>query len=233
MSLPDLTLNPNARIAFRRLGRESQPLLVIDEVLSFPEQMVDFAAQAEFYTPTHTKYPGINAALPEAYGQALLGALRPLLQRGFGVPVDIPLNYFGFLALATKAPGELEPVQKVPHIDASDPFRIAMVHFLCRGEQGGTGFYRHAETGFEAITARRQPDFEALLRRDLDAGGDTLTRHTGSHTPGFEQIDFAEAQFNRLIVYRSNSLHAGLLEQSALNDDPRTGRLTANSFVYP
>ncbi len=231
MIQPDLSLNPAARIDFRRMGRDNQPLLIIDDVLLKPEEMIAFAAESEFSPPPHTKYPGVNALMPEGYGQVILGALRPLLQRGFGVPTDIPLHYFGFLALATRAPDQLEPVQKVPHIDAADPFRIAMVHFLCKGKQGGTGFFRHLATGLEMVGPRQIADFETTLRQELD--DNSLPRHTGGHTPGFEMIDFADAVFNRLIVYRSNSLHAGLLEDSALTDDPRTGRLTANSFVYP
>ena len=45
--------------------------------------------------------------------------------------------------------------------------------------------------------------------------------------------DSVDPAFNRLIVYRSHVLHAGLLDGIALSPDPRAGRLTANSFLSP
>jgi hypothetical protein len=49
--------------------------------------------------------------------------------------------------------------------------------------------------------------------------------------PNYEQIEMIEAVFNRLIVYRATSLHAGILGTTRLGRNPEDGRLTANSFI--
>ena len=148
-------LNPAARIDLRQIGRERQPLLIIDDVLADPDALIAVAKDARWARPQHTQYPGLNAPLPAAYSQAVIRALRPMLQRAFGIPQDRTLNFFGFFALATQGPSELQPIQKIPHHDSPDPFRIAMVHYLCRGQAGGTAFFRHQATGFESIDFER------------------------------------------------------------------------------
>jgi len=224
-------ISPDARMQMRRIGREGHPLLIIDNAITEPERLIGAAIAAPFERPAHTRYPGLNAPLPEYYGRGILNAVNPLLARGFGLPAHLRKTMFGFLALATQPPEDLEPIQKVPHHDSPDPFRIAMVHYLCRDMPGGTGFFRHKATGFEGVDARRRPDYARLAAAELEAAGGGLTRHVTDETPNYELIDFAELKFNRLIIYRSHVLHSGLLEGAALTDDPRTGRLTANSFI--
>lgn len=223
--------NPRARIDGRKMGAEGNPLLIIDDAFENPEALIELACQASFSRPDHTQYPGINAPLPEAYSRLLLHTLRPLLQSGFGIPTHVPLRFFGFFALATQSPDELKPIQKIPHKDTTDPFKIAMVHYLCKGKQGGTGFFRHTATGFESIDVSRHDTYAEIASQEMAANEGSLNRHTGTNTPGYEMIDFSEAVFNRLVIYRSHCLHAGLLEESSLVSDPATGRLTANSFL--
>ena len=226
-----MLLNANARIDLRRIGREGHPLLIVDEVLARPEELIAEAVQAPFSRPDHTRYPGLNAPLPAEYSQTIMAALRPMLERGFGIPRHLTINFFGFFALATEAPEDLDPIQKVPHHDSSDPFRIAMVHYLCHGQKGGTGFFRHTATGFEGVDAKRRPLYVEHAVAELESTKDRLTHHVTTATPNYEMIGHADIVFNRLIVYRSHVLHAGLLDEANLSDDPATGRLTANSFV--
>lgn len=225
-----IALNPRAQIQLRRTGREGHPLLIVDDVLNDPDVLVEQAVHAAWAPPHHTNYPGLNAPLPDAYGQAILAAVRPILARGFGLPGHLPLSLFGFFALATQAPGDLAPIQKIPHRDSSDPFQIALVHYLCRDQAGGTAFFRHKASGFESVDARRAAGYDAASAAELAEGPD-LPRHVDEATPGFEQVDFAPIAFNRLVAYRSHVLHSGLLNPARLGDDPRTGRLTANCFI--
>lgn len=226
-----MILNAHARIDLRRIGHEGHPLLIIDDALAQPEELIGQALKAEFSPPDHTRYPGLNAPLPAAYSQTVMTALRPMLERGFGIPRHLPLRFFGFFALATRAAEDLEPIQKVPHHDSPDPFRIAMVHYLCRNQKGGTGFFRHTATGFEGVDAGRRPAYVEQAAAELEAVKDRLTHHVTVDTPNYEMIDRADIVFNRLIVYRSHVLHAGLLDEATLSDDPATGRLTTNSFI--
>ncbi len=223
-------LSPKISFELRRIGREKQPLLIVDHVLDDPGALVAMAANADYYVPDHTHYPGVNANVPEAYYQPLLAGLRAPLEKAFGVPQRAGLDYFGFFALATREARAAEPIQKIPHHDSPEPGRLALVHYLCRGPFGGTGFFRHKATGFESIDAGRHEGYVALARAELDRGGAVAT-YAGEDMADYEMIDYAELVFNRLIIYRSHVLHSGLLGAAPLPDDPSTGRLTANGFI--
>lgn len=223
-------LNTAARFIHRSMGREGQPLVVIDDVLQDPQTLVDHACALSFSPPPGGYYPGLNAELPLDYVTGLTTGLRPLLEQVFGLPAARPVDLSGYFGLATQAAEALQPVQTLPHHDSTDPRQLAIVHYLARGAQGGTGFYRQNATGFESVDSARQPAYAAACAEQL-AHRDAPALHVGPQTPGYTQIDASEALFNRLIVYRTTSLHSGLLEASSLTNDPATGRLTANVFV--
>ncbi len=226
--IPDLTFNPQATVSVRHIGDEGLPVLVIDNVLNFPEQLVELARHVPFGRP-RGMYPGLNAMLPPPYLRAVMGWLRPYMAQVFAIAPTVQVTAHGFFALATLTPDRLHPMQKIPHQDAANPDRLGMVHYLCRGAQGGTGFYRHRTTGFESVDAARREIFapvvvEEALRREAAGENDRAM-------PDYEMTGSVEAVFNRLIVYRAHMLHAGLLTESTLSDDPLTGRLTANIFA--
>lgn len=223
-----LLLGSNISVRLRKVGAEQQPLLIVDDVLADPWAMVDAARAADFYRPPHTNYPGLNANLPEAYYRTVVTALRGPIEAAFGVSASSVLKFFGFFALATTPASAATPVQKVPHLDGPDPSRLAMVHYFCQGDFGGTGFFRHQATGFESVDGSRTDAYAAALKAEL-----TQERHgfAGPDTPGYDLIDQAEAVFNRLILYRGHVLHAGLLDPAGGAADPATGRLTANGFI--
>ncbi len=224
-----LLLGPNISVRLRRIGAEQQPLLVVDDVLADPWAMVDAARAAAFYRPPHTNYPGLNANLPEAYYRTVVTALRGPIEAAFGVSASAVLKFFGFFALATTPVEAATPVQTIPHLDAPDPNRLAMVHYFCRGDFGGTGFFRHEATGFESVDASRTDAYAAAMQAEL--ARDRRATFAGADTPGYALIDQADAVFNRLVVYRGHVLHAGLLGQGGGAADPASGRLTANGFL--
>lgn len=231
----DLSLNRNARIDIRPMGQERQPLIIIDNALSAPDDMVAVAATTPFIQPPHTLYPGLNAPAPPVYSQSLAKVLRPLLDQVFGIPAHVQLTASSFFALATQSPDYLQPVQKVPHHDSCDPFMISMVHYLCHDQteapQGGTAFFRHKATSYEYVSEERFKAYGDTMRTELAAG--ELPHHAGRDTPNYELIDSAGIVYNRLVIYRSISLHSGLLDDSTLNADPRIGRLTLNTLMAP
>ena len=217
----------------RALGHEGHPLLVIDDVLLDAEAMVDFAAAADFEVPRATYYPGVNTNLPPAYLRTLLPVLRPTFARAFAIPLDMPLHAYGFYALATHRLDRLAPLQRIPHYDEFDPLCLAMVHYLCRDQGGGTGFFRHDASGYESITQARRDGYMQQVITELDAAGDRLDGFAGPRTPNYTLVDQVELRFNRLVLYRTHVLHCALFDGAPLGDDPRSGRLTANSFFRP
>jgi hypothetical protein len=224
-----LMLGPNISVRLRHVGQERQPLLIVDDVLADPWAMIDAARAAEFYRPPHTNYPGLNANLPEAYYRTIVTALRGPIEAAFGVSAGAALKFFGFLALATTPVEAASPVQTIPHLDAPDPGRLAMVHYFCQGEFGGTGFFRHAATGFESVDVARQDAYAAAVEAELAQG--PREGFAGADTAGYALIDQVEPVFNRLILYRGHVLHAGLLGRGGGAADPASGRLTANGFI--
>ncbi|MGH8178698.1 MAG: DUF6445 family protein [Steroidobacter sp.] len=225
-----LLLGRSISVRLQHVGAERQPLMIVDHVLEHPQAMIEAARRATFYAPRHTNYPGINARLPQAYYLTVVTALRGPIEAAFGLSRTDYLSYFGFFALAITSGRDAQPVQKIPHRDAPDPNRLAMVHYLCRGQFGGTGFFRHRATGFESVDAARQRTYEAVARRELAEAG-SLTHYAGAGTRNYELIGQSEAVFNRLIVYRSHVLHSALLGDGSASADPGEGRLTANGFI--
>lgn len=231
LAVPPLLIGREIRVQLRHVGQERQPLLVVDDVLADPDAMIAAAREARFYAPPHTNYPGLNANLPESYYRTVVTALRGPIAAAFGLPSDVGLNYFGFFALATTNAAQAAPIQKIPHHDGPDPNRLAMVHYLCRGDHGGTGFFRHKATGFESVDHDRHEAYVAVAKAQLAAAGVGGPAFAGDGMADYDLIDQAACVFNRLIVYRNHVLHSGLLAPRAAGADPGEGRLTANGFI--
>lgn len=226
-------ISSEIRVSVQRIGSEAQPLLIVDNVLAAPEAMVERASHTEFYVPPHTHYPGINANLPESYYRTVITALRQPLHAVFGLSPRLYLEYFGFFGLSTRSAADATPAQRFPHVDCYDPNRLAMVHYFCGEDFGGTGFFRQQATGFETVDpARTRRYVEAVMaeRRQSESAAPAFPGEGMQH---YDLIGQADIAFNRLIVYRSHVLHAPLLGSGGASADPRSGRLTANGFITP
>ncbi len=229
----DTRLNPKARVQLRHIGREENPVIVIDDLILDADELVDRAAEAPWGPPNGTYYPGLNAPLPASYLQTILPVLAPTFERGFGISRQTPLLAQGFFALATWGLEQFGPLHRIPHYDQPYPSCLAMVHYLCKGQGGGTAFFRHATTGYESIDMARREAYMATVAGELETDADRLTGYAGPKTPNFDMLTFVEPEFNRAVLYPSNILHCALFDGARLSDDPRTGRLTANSFFAP
>lgn len=232
MSMHDLSLDPAAQPSLSHIGREREPLLQIDGLLHKPEDLADYAATETSFVPVYGPeggYPGIRAPAPLDYVEAVVRGVDPLLRQAFGLGRARLTNAECNFSLVTLAPGDLVAAQRIPHVDTTYPLQFAFLHYLCRPDQGGTAFYRHRATGFEALTPERAAEYGAA--RAAEAGEEPSGYIVGD-TAHFEQTGAVEAEFNRLVVYRSRVLHSGLIPPGAdLSADPRRGRLTANIFV--
>ncbi|MBN7825638.1 DUF6445 family protein [Bowmanella dokdonensis] len=168
-------------------------------------------------------------------------AIFPLLDSLQDELIDffaLPARQLGFsvchFSIVTTAPQQLKLLQRIPHFDTPDKDALAAVHYLFKGPQGGTAFYRHRQTGFETIDESRAVDYFRSLEREND-GPNIPSPEQGyinGDTPLFEQTAHQEGLFNRLIVYRRHSLHSGAIAPDAvLSADPMQGRLTISSFI--
>ena len=227
-------LRSELALSLERVGAEREPVLIVDGILREPGTLVDYAARETLFAPAWGPsggYPGVRAPAPLNYVEKVVRALDAPVRRAFGLGEVRLARAECNLSIVTLPPHRLAPLQRVPHVDTTDPLQFAILHYLCGEEQGGTAFYRHRATGFERLTAERQPAFEAARDRELDALEGAPAYIAGDHAH-YEQIGAVGARFDRLIVYRSSLLHSGrIAPDAALSEDPRAGRLTANIFL--
>uniref|UniRef100_UPI0035CA0994 DUF6445 family protein n=1 Tax=uncultured Sphingomonas sp. TaxID=158754 RepID=UPI0035CA0994 len=222
MSAPSVTVH--------RVGREAQPLVVIDGFAADPDALREVALASQF-GPAVQHYPGIRAALPDTYMatqlEVLARVLGPLLGRSGAVDV-IDASF----SIVTTPPEALDIRQRIPHCDAFGRDRIALVHYLVPEGGDGTAFYRHRSTGFETIDEDRAPIFFDQLDAEFRYGGVPPARYVAGGTPLFERTMAVEGRYNRALVYPSYLLHSGAITPDAtLSGDPAQGRLTVTAFL--
>ena len=230
----DFSLNPAPAVSVLAVGDEAEPVLVADGVMRTPGALVDYAAREVSFQPppaAENFYPGLLGAMPLNYVSTLVAALRPPLERVFGLgraaPAQASCNY----SIVTHSPEQLNLAQRIPHIDTTDPLQFAILHYLCDERFGGTGFYRHRATGFETLSAEREPSYRDALASDVERHPPPAAYIAGD-TPLFVRTAKVDLRFDRVIVYRSRVLHSGQIDTPApLSPDPRQGRLTANVFL--
>ncbi len=229
----DFTLNEARTTALYSIGAEKEPLLMIDTMMHDPAALVRYAATEVVFTDDGATlgYPGVRAAAPLNYVEAVARALDPLIRRAFALQAVVLARADCTFSIVTRAPADLHPLQRIPHVDTDYPLQFAVLHYLCDGNFGGTGFYRHTATGFETISAARNSSYIAARDAQLAARAPP-PGYIGSNPQHFIQTAAIAAHMDRLIVYRSCLLHCGLIPPDMPRiADPRAGRLTANIFV--
>ena len=225
-------LHQEFRSSVLRIGQERSPLLVVDNFLSDPEMLIDYAAaHATFSSVNDTRYPGVRAPLPQIYSLAVRAYLGVLIAETFQLGASPLAGELAFFSLVTKRPEQLRTWQRVPHFDNSDEQQLAVLHYLSPRDQGGTSFYRHRATGYEVIRPQRVVEYMAAVDAELAAAETADAAFIGGDTVCFQRFAKVEGNYNRLIVYRSANLHSPDIPADFQFDRaPRTGRLTANLF---
>lgn len=222
--------HPQLRVQQLSIGSEGAPLLIIDNLVAEPELLIEKAAGSSF-TPQGAFFPGVRARAPLSYRQFLADIIKPLLPALGMRPgaLTFPMAHY---SLVSRPVEQLVFQQRIPHIDSVDGNGLATVHYLFRGGWGGTAFYRHRQSGFEVIDAtRRDAYFRSLedQRRSHDVPG---AGYISGDTELFEQVAKVDGVFNRMVVYRRNSLHSGCIDNERVPPpDPLQGRLSINTFI--
>jgi Family of unknown function (DUF6445) len=225
----EFRLHSQVRIHTDHIGTEAAPVIVIDDFLQDAERLVRLAAVETFVAVSQRAYPGIRAPMPPKYAPALQTFLCDLIRETFGLGAASVSSGESHFSIVTQPAESLQVRQRMPHYDSTDPRLIALLHYLCEPRQGGTSFYRHRATGFEAITPARLHEYDNAVAHELGQG--QPVGYINGTNAWFERIAAYESVFNRLIIYRSASLHSGdIPQQFPGNAHPRYGRLTANTF---
>ena len=229
-----LTLNSNIQPHYERIGEEKTPIIIIDDYLNDPQILVTLAKQQQtnFKTDDHTQYPGLRTPLPK---HCVVDYLKPLMQGFYKVfNIDYALTPYpkdNTFSLITTPAKQLSAIQTLPHFDTNSSNLIAIIHYLGEGEHGGTGFFRHKKTGFEAINASRKNTYLEHVKFYLESSNAKHEYCTRQHSE-FECYKHIPYKQNRLIVFPGYLLHSSIVNTNTdISILPQTGRLTANMFV--
>jgi hypothetical protein len=225
--------NESRSLQVQRIGREQNPVIIVDDFLSDPEPLMEYASSAVRFGAPKNWYPGLRAEpLPQNYVMEVIRALHGIIGETFDLPTRGGVDTNTYFGLATLAPNALSTLQRLPHFDSVNPRQVAVLHYLCDASHGGTSFFRHRATGYESIAALREQTYFDALTREVESGEPRPARYMSGDDPLFQETARVEAKFNRLIVYRSLALHSANVDPaSGLSSDPRKGRLTANVFL--
>lgn len=219
-----------APLRILRVGRSGEPVAVLDGVFADPAAIIESVTRrGAFSAPVRGGYPGLQARAPALYARALLAAADEALAKVFSHAEGAVGGISCAFSLVTVAPRQLHPLQTVPHVDIAEEDRFAILHYLCAPPFCGTAFYRQDATGLEQITRADWPGYTAARDASLAAHG--ARGYPSQATPGYTITAGVPARMNRMLVYRSNTLHSGIIPaELAHPSDPRSGRLTGNLF---
>jgi uncharacterized protein DUF6445 len=226
-----IALHPDFRQQRLRIGREQQPLVVIDNLVENPDELVDLAATKQFGdVPNY--FPGVRAKVPLTYQQFILEKLRGVFAEVFGyAPGTVRFTGCHYSLITTPA-AKLGYAQRIPHVDSVVIKELAFIHYLFKADFGGTAFYRHRKTGFEYIDFDRRPEYLRHIEEESLGADYPPAEYISGDTPLYEQISAQDGLFNRALIYRRNSLHCGSIARGFVPDlNPRTGRLSINGFL--
>jgi hypothetical protein len=229
-SIP-VELHPDIRIQALTIGVERAPLLVIDNLVGDPDELVEVAAEQKFSEQSRY-YPGIRANAPPGYQELIAGRLAPVLATHFRLPAGTAHFSLCQYSLVTTPAERLQVPQRIPHVDSLPGSGLASIHYLFKRDLGGTAFYRHRKTGFEYIDEARNETYLASLRAENLRPDTGPVGYINGDTELYEQVARQEGCFNRMLIYRRNSLHSGCIAREFVPDpNPATGRLSINSFI--
>ncbi len=220
------------RLRVERIGAEAEPLCIVDNFVSDPESLRELAMQGRRPAPDAGLYPGIRAPAPEAYCALLADTLTDLAGEVFGIRPAGTATLDSFFSMVSIPPSQLKPAQRIPHFDQPRQTDLAVMHYLCGPEHGGTSFYRHRSSRFEYVDELRMPGYHRKLEAEFrEHGLPEPPAYICGDTELFERIHTVDAAWNRMAVYRTSSLHSGDIAPGySFDTNPLTGRFTIASF---
>jgi hypothetical protein len=232
-----MRLNPNASIRREQIS-ERQFCVVVDDFLSNPAALVDYAAAhpGEFSRP-NIGYPGAQIRVNDDSMAEIFRFVRSSMSKLYGF-FRTKIGIRSLLSMVTSPPDELTFMQRICHIDPNlEPGRAkyaALIYLFHDARLGGTSFYRWHDEDLVWKGVK-------MLREDARKGEEFFARHfkTFREPPRYmtESNEIAERlltvppRFNRFVFYSGDIPHTGTIAApELLSDDPRTGRLTLNLF---
>lgn len=224
----------SSRIQTVNILGTSEKLYIIDNFSDHPKELLKFAQNVAYLQPVGadgTLYPGKRDNMPKPYRDALADFItKNIEQKSINLPKGAVDVHRSMLSLTTQPPETLQLAQKIPHVDSTDDTEYATVHYLCSSKHGGTGIYRYKPNAKVQILKGEESIFSDMLKR-VQLSSSEHKGYLAKNTSLFEQVAHVAAQFNRLVIYKSNLLHSALLTEAIDHQsNVQEGRLTIASF---
>lgn len=230
-------INPKVQPNHFLIGEEKTPIFILDDILLDTSAAINEAQSLNYISQQDiegTYYPGCRADVGTDYGMTIVKFIAQIFYKFYQVPEHLKLiPISGQYSLLSQPENQLNGLQCLPHFDKKTKYSFAVLHYLNPGDFGGTAFYRHRPTGYENITKNRRDTYLSAAQNYIDNNGIPKQQYF-THSDGhFELIKKIDYKANRLVIYPASVLHSGFIENPAhdVNDDPATGRLTANFFI--
>ncbi len=228
-----VAFNPQPRVEEAELA-PGVSVLVVDDVLLNPEQLVDFAAaHREALQPSpHNAYPGIQFPTPDAVRDRLGDFFAQHIRSRLGARRTQRLH--ARLSMVTLPPHTLQARQSIPHrdsqgLDANECIGASVLYLFQNPDLGGTSFFLPKKTDLE--TRLLVHDSSTMTAVAFEQKHGIAPGYFTASNDWFECVGTLRAQWNRMIFYDGNIFHSGHVgNPSLLSEDPRHGRLTLNGF---
>ena len=174
-------------------------------------------------------YPGIWSRVTPQYF-TFIESILPKIAKHFNLEGSKIESLNSNYAIAQTPTEELSQLQKIPHYDGTKNNQLAIVHYLCDEEFGGTGLFSHRKTNLERINFETEESFNQLAKEEaLQA---KLSGYIDKDNEYYELIAYCKAKPSRLFIYPGNVLHSAIIPpQCKLNNEIAKGRLTITSFI--
>lgn len=194
-------------------------LYVVDDFYSQPDLVRELALKAQYVDVSKLNYPGFQSR--HSYSSAnLVQRFSTILSQEL---VTCPKRHtFGKFRIMLKETASQLKVHLDGHADWTGLIYLTPNDFAI----GGTGFYRHRETGLLSSLS----DQEAQERgyQDWQALEKALIEKDSLNPLAWEMVDYVAMKFNRLVLFKGNKrFHCHTHSFGTCLAD---GRLTQNFF---
>jgi hypothetical protein len=119
------------RLQKLRLGREQAPLVVIDNLVADPEDLVSVAVTKQF-GEVASYYPGVRAKVSLSYQQFILEQLRGVFAEEFAFESGAVRFTACHYSLVTMPPEKLTYLQRIPYLVVAKRTRFRSIQSRSR-----------------------------------------------------------------------------------------------------
>jgi len=176
----------------------SRKIITVDGFYSDPDAVRNMALKLDYRSGAKYNYPGYQATR-----SAGTGKLGVAFEKLVGKPLAIdPQRFtFGGFRIVTDQTGMM------PKVHADSAVDWAAIIYLTPNAQlrGGTGFYKHKETGLEG------PPSDRLARKmgfeDAIEFENQIVRRDMADLDAWDLVSYTAPVYNRLILFRGNQLY--------------------------